>query len=115
MAQTDPIQQLAAIVNQLYTLAGNLDSNDPNRVTLILQAHDLRGDLVTLVSMQLAQVGAAYNDFIAKLAQVTRVIDAAATESEKIAAVVTSAADLASSIDAVLKAAVQIGATAAKF
>jgi hypothetical protein len=96
-------------------LAGDLDANDPNRTKLILQAHDLRGDLVTLVSMQLAQSMSGYDDLLAKLGQVTDSINAGAAQADKIVAVVSGAAALAASIDNLLQQAVQLGKTAAQF
>jgi hypothetical protein len=114
MAQSDPVAQLAATINQIYGLAGNLPMNDPNRVTLITKAHDLKGDLTNMVSVQLTDGSPVYNDLTAKLNQTTTAINAAAAKTGQIVDVINNLSALASSIDTLLQAAAQTGALIAK-
>jgi hypothetical protein len=95
--------QLAATINQLYTLAGQSTTPDDKRAQLILQAHDLRGDLITLVTAQLDQAKSQYQDALKSLSDVSDSITAAQHDISKLQSVVTGAAALASSIDSLLK------------
>jgi hypothetical protein len=112
--QTDPVQQLAAVVSQLYDLSGNSQVPAAQQQALLLQANDLRGDLVTLVSVQLSQSSAGYQTLMQSLGNVTNALSAAQTDISKVVGVVSGAAQLATAIDNLLKQAVQIGAAVAK-
>lgn len=112
--QTDPVEQLAAIVNQLYDLSGNDGIPKDQQQALLLQAHDLRGDLVTLVAQRLSQDDAGYQELMTSLNNVTDALNAAGQNIQKAVEVVNNLAQLATSIDNLLKQAVQVGTTAAK-
>jgi hypothetical protein len=109
----NPAAQLGAIVSQLYALAGNSGVAAAQRQTLLLQAHDLRGDLVALVSLQFTNATAAYTGAMAALAGVTTAINQAEQDIQKIVNVVTGAAQLATSIDNLLQEAAKIATTVA--
>ena len=106
----NPVEQLAPLVSQLYELAGNSNIPDNQRQTLLLQAHDLRGDLVTLVSLQFTSNTPAYQGAMTNLGKVTTALEQAQNDIQKIVGVVNGLGQLASSIDALLKEAVQLGA-----
>jgi hypothetical protein len=108
--ETLPIQQLAATVNQLYALSGDPNISQADQQALLLQAHDLRGDLVTLASLQITAASAGYNDLMASLAAVTTALKAAAANIAKVTDVVNGAAQVATAIDNLLKQAAQIAA-----
>src|SRR5216684_956005 len=73
----NPAGQLASVVSQLYDLAGNSQVPAAQQQALLLQAHDLRGDLVTLVSVQFSQNTAAYKSVMANLNGVTGALNQA--------------------------------------
>jgi hypothetical protein len=108
----NPAGQLASIVSQLYDLAGNSQVSAGQRQTLLLQAHDLRGDLVTLVSAQFSQNTAAYQGVMASLNSVTVALNQAQKDITQATGVVAGAGQLAQSIDSLLKEAAQVAAMA---
>src|SRR5438105_2533062 len=107
---TNPAEQLASIVSQLYDLAGNSTIDAAQKQALLLQAHDLRGDLVTLVSLQFSKNTAAYQSVMANLNTVTGALTQAQQDIAQAIAVVTGAGQLAKSIDSLLKEAAQVAA-----
>src|SRR5258707_4793922 len=109
---TNPAGQLASTVTQLYDLAGNSQVPPAQQHALLLQAHDLRGDLVTLVSLQFSQNTAAYQSVMTNLSSVTGMLNQAQQEIHQAIRVVTGAGQLAQSIDTLLKEAAQVAATA---
>src|ERR1035437_523001 len=109
---TNPAGKLASIVAQLYGLAGNSQVPTAQQQALLLQAHDLRGDLVTLVAMQFSQSTAAYQGVMASLNNVTGALEQAQQDITQVIAVVTGAGQLAKSIDGLLKDAAQVAAMA---
>ena len=113
MALINPAQQLASIVSQLYALAGNSQVPAGQQQVLLLQAHDLRGDLISLVAMQFSQNTAAYKSVMASLGTVTTALNQAQQDITKIIGVVNGAGQLAQSIDSLLKEAAQAGASMA--
>lgn len=106
----NPADDLAAIVSQLYDLAGNSKVPAAQQQSLLLQAHDLRGDLLTLVSMQFTQSTAAYQAVMKNLNDVTGALNAAQQDITKAIGVVNGAGQLAQSIDSLLKEAAQVAA-----
>jgi hypothetical protein len=108
----NPAEQLGAIVSQLYELAGNSAVPSDQRQALFLKAHDLRGDLVELVSMQFTNETAAYQGVMASLDKVTAALNQAEQDIQNITGVVDGAARLASSIDNLLQEAAQVAAHA---
>ena len=106
----NPADKLAAIVSQLYDLAGNSQVPPAQQQALLLQAHDLRGDLLTLVSMQFTQSTAAYQAVMKNLNDVTGTLNAAQQDITKAIGVVNGLGQLAQSIDALLKDAAQAAA-----
>jgi len=109
----NPAAQLGATVSQLYALAGNSAVAAAQRQTLLLQAHDLRGDLMALVSLQFSNATAAYTGVMAALADVTTAINQAEQDIQNIVDVVAGAARLATSIDHLLQEAARIATTVA--
>jgi hypothetical protein len=107
--QTNPAAQLADTVSRLYELAGNSEVPEDQRKALLLQAHDLRGDLVSLVSIQFTQNSSAYKTVMSNLDTVTGDLDQAQQDIAHAIDVVASAGQLAKSIDDLLKEAVQLG------
>jgi exonuclease VII small subunit len=111
--QLNPAAQLADAVSRLYDLAGNSQVPADQRKALLLQAHDLRGDLVSLVSMQFTQNTAAYQSVMANLNSVVSALNQAQQDIQQAVGVVAGAGQLAKSIDDLLQQAVQLGATVA--
>ncbi|SRR5258708_17811022 len=107
---TNPAGQLASIVSQLYDLAGNSQVAAPQQQALLLQAHDLRGDLVTLVALQFSQNTAAYQSVMSNLNAVTGALNQAQQDIAQAIRVVTGVGQLAQSIDSLLKEAAQAAA-----
>jgi len=108
----NPAEQLGAVVSQLYELAGNSQVSNAQRQALMIKAHDLRGDLVGLVSMQFTNEMANYQSVMASLGKVTAALNRAEQDIQNITDVVNGAAQLASSIDNLLQEAAQIAAKA---
>ena len=109
----NPAEDLGAVVSQLYELAGNSQVDPAQRQTLLLRAHDLRGDLITLVSQQFTTATAAYNQTMAAVQAVTTAINAAEQNLQNIVTVVNGAAQLETAIDNLLKEAAQVATTVA--
>lgn len=108
----NPAEQLGAVVSQLYELARNSAVPGDQRQTLLLKAHDLRGDLVGLVSMQFKNETAAYQSVMASLDKVTAALNQAEQSIQKITDVVNGAGQLAAAIDNLLQEAAQVAAKA---
>lgn len=108
----NPADTLAPIVSQLYDLAGNSQVPAPQQQALLLQAHDLRGDLVTLVATQFTKSTTAYTTVMDNLSKVTDGLNQAQQDITNIISVVSGLGDLAKSIDALLKEAAQLGTLA---
>jgi hypothetical protein len=110
----NPAQKLAQVINRLYELAGNLPDDTEalrqQRVDLLHQAHDLRGDLSALVSLQLSESTPAYVKVMADLDGVTDALNQAEAKISDAVEVVNGVADLAKSIDDLLKEAISVGA-----
>jgi hypothetical protein len=105
---TNPAAQLASIVSQLYDLAGNSQVPPAQKTSLLLQAHDLRGDLVTLVATQFSQNSAAYQSVMNNLNNVTGGLNQAQQDITLAIGIIAGAGQLAQSIDALLKEAAQV-------
>ena len=108
----NPAEQLGAIVSQLYELAGNSQVSSDQRQALMIKAHDLRGNLVGLVSMQFTNEMATYQSVMANLDKVTAALNQAEKDIQNITDVVNGAAQLAASIDNLLQEAAQVAAKA---
>lgn len=106
----NPAEKLAAIVTQLYELAGNSNVPGDQRQSLLLQAHDLRGDLVTLVAQQFTQETDAYTGVMAALGTTIDALNQAEAHIQEVIQVVEEAGQLAKSIDALLQEAAKIAA-----
>ena len=113
--QTDPVSALAATVNRLYDLAGNASLNSTQQQQLLTQAHDLRGDLIAMVQMQLSASAAGYQDLVKNLSSVTKALDEAEESIKDLVDKVSGVADVAAAVDGLVQQAVQLAATAAKF
>jgi hypothetical protein len=109
---TNPAGQLAALVSQLYDLAGNSQVPPAQQQSLLIQAHDLRGDLVTLVSQQFTQNTAAYQSVMKNLDAVTSSLNQAQQDITKAIGVVNGLGQLAQSIDSLIKEGAQFAAMA---
>jgi hypothetical protein len=103
----NPAEQLGTIVSQLYELAGNSQVPSDQRQTIIIRAHDLRGDLMGLVSMQFKNETATYQSVMANLDKVTTALNQAEADIQNIIDVVNGAGQLAASIDNLLHEAAQ--------
>ena len=108
----NPAEQLGAIVSQLYALAGNSRFRATNGRHSLLKAHDLRGDLVGLVSMQFTNETATYQGVMASLDKVTAALNQAEQDIQNITDVVNGAGQLAAAIDNLLQEAAQVAARA---
>jgi hypothetical protein len=108
----NPAEQLGAIISQLYELAGNSGVPGDQRQALFLKAHDLRGDLVGLVSMQFINETANYQSVMASLGKVTAALNQAEQSIQNITDVVNGAGQLAAAIDNLLQEAAQVAAKA---
>lgn len=106
----NPAGQLAAIVSQLYDLAGNSQVPAAQQQDLLIKAHDLRGDLITMVALQFTQNTAAYKGVTTDLNSVTAALNKAQQNITQAIAVVNGAAQLAQSIDSLIKEAAQVAA-----
>jgi hypothetical protein len=112
--QTDPVQQLAAIINRLYDL-----SNDPNvpqaqQQAITLQAHNLRGYLVELVSLKLNATDAAYQGMMTNVTNVTAALNSAEQTIQGYVTAVATAAQIVAAVNNLVQQAVQLGITAGK-
>jgi hypothetical protein len=105
---TNPASQLALVVSQLYDLAGNSQVPPAQQQALLLQAHDLRGDLVTLVAAQFTQNTAAYQGVMNSLNSVTAALNQAQQSIAHVIQIVSGVGELAKSIDSLLKEAAQV-------
>ena len=106
----NPAQQLASVVSRLYDLAGNSQLPPDQQKAILLRAHDLRGDLLTLVAMQFSQNTAAYQSVMASLNTVTAALNQAQKDISQAITVVNGAGQLAQLIDSLLQEAVQVAA-----
>ena len=104
MPITNPADLLAPIVTQLYTLAGNSTVSLQQRQTLTQQAHDLRGDLVTLVSAQFTQADGTYTSVMTNLTAVTAALNQAQKDITQVTNVINGVAQLATSLDSLIAA-----------
>ncbi len=113
-ALENPAQKLSQVINQLYELAGNLpdntDAEKQQRIDLLHQAHDLRGDLTALVSVQFTQRTSAYTKVMTDLNGVTDSLKQVEEDISHAIEVVNGAAQLAKSLDELLKEAIKVGA-----
>jgi hypothetical protein len=108
----NPAEQLGAVVSQLYELAGNSQVPSDQRQSIIIRAHDLRGDLMGLVSMQFKNETAMYQSVMANLDKVTTALNQAEQDIRNIIDVVDGAGQLAASIDSLLQEAASAAARA---
>jgi len=111
--QTDPVEALAAVVTRLYDLAGNAGVSAAQQQALLTQAHDLRGDLVALVELQLNASDNEYNAMMASLSSITTALNQAEQKIQNLAADVNALADITAAINNLLTQAIQLGTTAA--
>ena len=106
----NPAEQLAPLVSRLYDLAGNSKVTAEDRKQLLVLAHDLRGDLVNIVSMQFSESTDAYLQVMKDLGAVTASVNQAEQDIRHVITVVDGAAKVAKSIDDLLQEAIKIGA-----
>jgi hypothetical protein len=106
----NPAEKLGAIVSQLYALVGNSAVPADQRQALTIKAHDLRGDLVGLVSMQFTNETAAYQGVMKSIDQVTTALNQAEQDIQKVIGVVKGAGQLAESIDDLIQEAAAVAA-----
>ena len=112
--QTDPVEALAAAVNRLYDMSGNAALSDAQKQELRTQAHDLRGDLIALVQVQLSAADAEYQNLMQKLNSVTDALNEAEQKVQDLINKIAGVADVTAAVDDLLKEAIQLGTTAAK-
>ena len=110
---SNPAEQLGTIVSQLYELAGNSQVSQVQRQALFLQAHDLRGDLMGLVTMQFSQATSAYTSTMNAITAVTNAINQAEQNIQSIVNVVNGASQLATSIDLLLQEVAKVATSVA--
>lgn len=106
----NPADKLAGIVSQLYELAGNSNVPSDQRQLLLLKAHDLRGDLMTLVATQFTQETDVYTQVMNDLSKTTDALSQAEANIQKVIDVVNNVGQLAQSIDALLQEAAKVAA-----
>jgi phosphatidylserine/phosphatidylglycerophosphate/cardiolipin synthase-like enzyme len=99
----NPAEKLGAIVSQLYELAGNSTIPSDQQQSLLLKAHDLRSDLVSLVAIQFTQETNAYTQVMADLGQTTNALNQAEANIQDIIGFVKNVDQLAQSIDSLLQ------------
>lgn len=99
----NPAEKLGAIVSHLYELAGNSNIPNDQQQSLLLKAHDLRGDLAALVAIQFTQETNAYTQVMADLGQTTNALNQAEANIQDIIGFVKNVDQLAQSIDSLLK------------
>ncbi len=104
----NPAEQLAAVVSNLYLFSGDSRVPPTQQQQLLLQAHDLRGDLVTLISAQFTQNTTAYQNVIAGVSNVTVALNQAQSDIAQVIKVINDAGKLASLIDALLQEAAKL-------
>ena len=112
--QTDPVQALAAAVNRLYDVSSNAAISAAQQQQLLAQAHDLRGDLIALVQLQLSAADAGYQNLMQNLNNVTKALDEAEQKVQDMINKIAGVADVAAAVDNLLQEAIQLGTTAAK-
>jgi hypothetical protein len=108
----NPADKLAGIVSQLYEIAANSTVPTDQRQSLLLKAHDLRGDLVALVATQFTEKTDAYTQTMASLSKTIDALNQAEANIQKVIDVVNNVGQLAASIDALLQEAAKIAAAA---
>jgi hypothetical protein len=113
--QTDPVEQLAAIVNRLYALAGSDGVSPAQKVSLSQQADALADELGRLVQLQLDQTAAQYTPLMNALSSTTDALNQAEAKIDAAVANIAAAAAVAASIDGLVQQAVALGTSAAKF
>ena len=106
----NPAQQLATVVSNLYLLSGDSRVPAAQQQQLLLQAHDLRGDLITLVSAQFSQNTTAYQNVMTGVANVTVALNQAQLDITQVINVVNGATQLAASVDTLLQEAAKLAA-----
>ena len=109
-----PAAQLALVVSQLYALVDNPQINEDERRALLFMAHDLRGDLVTLVAMQFSQSTPAYQQVQANLGALVNHLDQAMKSPGKMSDVVACSEALSATIDGLIKEAAGTNSTGPK-
>lgn len=115
MPLQNPAEDLVPIITQLYQLSSTAGLPEAQRQSLLLQAHDLRGDLVGLVALQFTQNTPAYQSAMNNLNQVTTALNQAKQDVAKALAIIDGVGQLAASLDGLLKEAMAVGGTVAKF
>ncbi|SRR6266849_4496570 len=108
----NPAGLLGSIVRQLYDLAANSHVPPAQRRALLLQAHGLRGHIITLAAVQFSQNTAAYQSVRANLNAVTWALKQAQKDTTQAISVVSGAGQLARSIASLLREAPQVAAVA---
>ena len=112
--QPDPVQQLAGVINRLYDLSNNSNVTAAQQQQLTLQAHDLRGDLIELVTLQLNSTAPLYQSLMTNVASVTTGLNNAEQTIQDLVGEISGAAEVTAAINNVVQQAVQLAATAAK-
>jgi len=112
--QTDPVEALAAAVNRLYDMSGNAAISAAQQQQLLAQAHDLRGDLIALVELQLSAADAGYQQLMQNLNKVTDALDEAEQKMQDMINKLAGVAEVTAAVDNLLQEAIQLGTTAAK-
>ena len=112
--QTDPVQALAAVVNRLYDMSGNGAISPAQQQQLLAQAHDLRGDLIALVELQLNAADAGYQNLMQNLNNVTNALNEAEQKVQDLINKIAGVADVTAAVDNLLNEAIQLATTAAK-
>jgi ABC-type transporter Mla subunit MlaD len=95
-------------------MSGNAGISAAQQQQLLAQAHDLRGDLVALVELQLSATGAGYQRLMQNLKNVTNALNESEQKVQDMINKIAGVADVAAAIDNLLNEAIQLGTTAAK-
>ena len=116
MPTTDPVTQLAAVINRLSNLSNDPSvQGTPQQQKILGQVHSLSGDLLKLLTQQLEASDAGYTDLMKNLASVTDALNQAENAIQNIVNTTEGVAAVMASIDEVIQQGVQLAAIAAKF
>lgn len=94
-----PAEGIAAIACQLYRLADHEKIPMPQRQAVLLHAHKLRGNLITVVPMQFAEGAAAHQDVTHHVESALSSINLAERDISKVHGVITATGALSDAID----------------
>lgn len=112
---TDPVAQLAAVINRQCNLANDDRVPSPLQKQLLAQANSLNGDLVKLVTQQLEAADADYQPFMAAVTAVTKALNEAEPSIQNVVDDVNTVLSVTASVSSLIQQGVQLVAIAAKY